>query len=100
MDNCFETSQAAEKCAQHCIEMGEADRARCIRLCRDVAELADLHARMMVRDSEYHEEIARVCADLCETCAEECENVGGKIPQACAEACRKSAESCRRMAGA
>jgi hypothetical protein len=30
IDNCFEASQAAEKCAQHCIEMGEAERARCI----------------------------------------------------------------------
>lgn len=100
VDNCFEAAQAAEKCAQHCIEMGEDDRARCIELCRDVADVTSLHARMMARDSEFHREIATVCADLCETCADECANFEGEIPQTCAEACRTCAESCRQMASA
>ncbi|PSG97844.1 four-helix bundle copper-binding protein [Thermoplasmatales archaeon SW_10_69_26] len=100
LDNCFEASQAAEKCANHCIEMGEADRSRCIELCQDVADLTSLHARMMARDSEYHNEMAAVCADLCETCADECEQFDGPIPQTCAQACRTCAASCRQMAGA
>ncbi len=100
IDNCFEASQAAEKCATHCIEMGETDRTRCIELCRDVAEMTSLHARMMARDSEYHSQLASVCADLCDTCADECERFDGAIPETCAEACRRCADSCRNMARA
>lgn len=99
MDNCFEAAQAAERCATECVEMGEPERARCIKLCQDVADLTTQHARLMARESEYHQEVAAICADLCETCADECEQYEGTTMQVCAEACRRCADSCRRMAG-
>lgn len=98
VDNCFEAAQACEACATECIQMNDADRERCIQLCRDTADLTSEHARFMARDSTFHGELASVCADACETCADECSKFDGQVIDACAEACRKAAETCRSMA--
>lgn len=100
MDNCLEASQAAERCADACIETGGPGMARCIQLCRDVADLTTLHARMMARDSEYDAEMAAITADACQTCADACREFDDEHCQIAADALRKAAESCRTMAGA
>lgn len=99
MDDCFEAVQAAERCADACIETGGPGMARCIQLCRDVADVASLNARAIARDSEYHAELAATCADACETCADECRTFDDEHCQMAADVLRRCAESCRRMAG-
>jgi hypothetical protein len=96
-DNCLEAAQACEWCADACAGEGE-EMARCIRLCRDVADLTTLHARFMVRQSAFHAELAAVCADACEECADECEQHDHDHCQLCAEVLRECAETCREMA--
>lgn len=100
IDNCFEAAQASEWCATECIELGDEEMARCIRLCRDVADVATLHARMMARDSPYESDLAETCADLCEECADECEQFDHDHCQTCADVLRECADSCRDMASA
>ncbi|WP_276254597.1 four-helix bundle copper-binding protein [Halomontanus rarus] len=97
IDNCLEAAQACEWCADACAGEGE-EMAECIRLCRDVADLTTLHARFMARDSDYHADLAAVCADACEACAEECAQHDHEHCQVCADACEACAESCREMA--
>ena len=97
IDNCLEAAQVCEWCADACAGEGE-EMARCIRLCRDVADLATLHARFMARDSGYHTDLAAICADACEACAEECESHDHDHCQLCAEVLPKCVESCREMA--
>ncbi|MCH7662130.1 MAG: four-helix bundle copper-binding protein [Euryarchaeota archaeon] len=99
MDNCLDATQACEWCADACAEEGEG-MARCIRLCRDVADITTLHARFMARDSGYHGDLAAVCADACEECADECENHDRDHCQLCADVLRDCAASCREMASA
>lgn len=99
VDNCFEAAQACEWCADACTEEGEG-MAECIRLCRDVADLASLHARFMARNSQFHRELAGLCADACEACADECEQHDHDHCQTCAEVVRECAETCRNMASA
>ncbi len=99
IDDCLEAAQVCEWCADESADGGEG-MARCIRLCRDVADIASLHARFMARNSGYSEDLAELCADLCEECAEECEQHDHDHCQACAEILPKCAESCREMAGA
>ena len=98
IDNCFEAAQACEWCADACLAMGDEEMARCVRLCRDVADLTTLHARFMARDSEYHAELAGICADICEECADECRQFDHDHCQACVDALSDCVESCRRMA--
>lgn len=100
IDNCFEAAQACEWCATECTRMGSEEMARCIELCRDVADVTTLHARMMARDSDYSSDLAATCADLCEACADECEQHDEQHCQVCADVLRECADSCRDMASA
>lgn len=97
IDNCFEAAQVCEWCADACLDEGE-EMARCIRLCRDVADLTTLHARFMSRNSGYHAELASICADAAEACAQECEKHDHEHCQECAEVLPACVESCREMA--
>ncbi|WP_225335321.1 four-helix bundle copper-binding protein [Halomicrobium urmianum] len=98
IDDCLEAAQACEWCADECAQLGDEDMARCIQLCRDVADLAVLHAQFMARDSGYRKQIARVCAGVCEECAEECERHDHEHCQVCADVVSDCAETCREMA--
>lgn len=98
IDNCFEAAQACEWCADECIQMGDEDMARCIELCRDVADLTTMHARFMARNSNYSPQLAQACAGACEECAEECERHDAEHCQVCADVLRDCAETCRQMA--
>ena len=97
IDNCFEAAQACEWCADECADLGE-DMARCIRLCRDVADVATLHVRLMARNSTVESDLARTCAELCEECADECAEHDHDHCRTCADVLRECAESCRAMA--
>jgi hypothetical protein len=97
MDDCFEAAQAAERCADACIATGGPAMERCIQLCRDVADLATLHARMMARGSEHRAEMAAITAEACQTCAGECGDFEVEHCQVAADALRRCAESCRGM---
>lgn len=97
IDNCLTAVQVTEHCADQCLDE-DGDMTECIRLCRDVTEIASTHARLMARDSAYSGEIASVCADVCEACADECEQHDHDHCQACADALRDCVETCRQMA--
>jgi hypothetical protein len=100
IDNPFEAAQACEWCATECVRMGDEGMTRCIELCRDVADVTTLHARMIAQDSDYSSDLAATCADLCEACADECAQHDEEHCQVCADVLRECADSCRDMAAA
>jgi len=92
MDNCVEAMQAGERCAGGCLD---EDVARCIRLCRDVADPTTERARFMARNSTYSEDLAATCAAACEE-REECAR--HDHCQVCADVLEDCARTCREMA--
>jgi hypothetical protein len=92
---CNEAAEVCEWCADE--SLGSEEMERCARLCRDVADIASLHARFMARGSDYSGHLAEVCAEVCEACAEECRQHDHDHCQLCAEVLPKCAESCRNM---
>ena len=96
IDNCLEAAQVCEWCADACAD--EEGMARCIRLCRDVADLCTLHARLMARGSAYADDLAEPCAEVLEACADECAQHDHDHCQACAAVLPDAAETCREMA--
>jgi hypothetical protein len=96
IENCNEAAEVCEWCADECL--GSEEMEECARLCRDVADIASLHARFMARGSSYSKHLAQACAEACKDCAAECERHDAEHCQVCAEVLRECAESCRRMA--
>lgn len=92
---CNEAAEVCEWCADECL--GDEEMETCARLCRDVADIASLHARFIARGSNYSTQLAEACAGVCEECAEECARHDAGHCQLCAEVLEECAEHCRGM---
>ena len=66
----------------HCLEMGgEHARPQHLRLMLDCAEFCAFTADALGRKSQFHNRFAALCADICETCAKDCEALYLPCPQ-------------------
>ncbi len=100
IQNCLESSQICIQTIDHCLTKGgEHAEAKHIKLLQDCADLCELSARFMLRNSDFHSQICKTCAEICTACADNCEAmaVSDTEMKACAEACKKSAASCQDM---
>ena len=99
IQNCQKCVQACEQLIQHCLSMGGLhSETRHIRLLQDCADICDLSARFMSRNSEHHTRTCEACALVCLSCAQDCERFGhDEMMKACAHICLANADSCQRM---
>jgi len=82
----------AERCADHGPEMSE-----CLRLCRDVADLASLNVKLLTRDSVFGPEAAEVFITAADACARECATHQHSHCQECSEVLFRAVESVQKM---
>jgi len=83
----------------YCLGLGgeHAEREH-IRLLADCAELCQTNENFMLRGSELHTRISRVCEAVCILCAENCERFADdETLRRCAIVCRRCAAACGRM---
>jgi hypothetical protein len=81
-----------------CLETGgDHVKPQHFRLMIDCAAACQFAADMMAHKSQFHRQSCLLCAEICETCAKDCEGMTGM--EACVAACRACAQSCRTMAG-
>ena len=92
----IQSATACEWCAERCIDEGP-EMAECIRLCRDVGDLATLNAQFISRDSVFGPAAVEVFADAAEACARECARHGHRHCQECAEQLTRAVQSTRKM---
>ena len=87
-------------CATACLDEQDVKMlASCIKLDIDCADICQLTASFVARDSEHAHHLMKECAEICEACAEECEkHAHMEHCRKCAEACRRCAEACLQMA--
>lgn len=82
-------------CYDACLEDKEISvLSRCIELTRECADICQVTASAYVRDSENIDKYLRLCAELSEICAEECERHDNEQCTKCAKVCRRCAEMC------
>ena len=81
----------------HCLESGgkHVEPAH-FRLMSTCAEICRTAAHLMLIDSSHAKLLCKLCADICDLCAADCEKLDGM--EASAKACRDCAEACRKMA--
>lgn len=100
IDACLRCAQACEFCADSCLsEQHVAKMVECIRTDRDCAEVCFTAAALMSRNSQFAPEFCGLCAEVCDTCAQECRKHDHDHCQQCADACELCAEECRQMSG-
>ncbi len=97
-----ECAAACNHCATACLDEKDVHSlTKCIKLDRDCADICQLIASFVARESIHAFHLLRECAEICEACATECEkhaSHGMEHCRECAEACRKCAEECMQMA--
>lgn len=91
-----ESANVTEWCAEQCIDEGP-QMAECVRLCRDVADIARMNAQLLARDSEFGPEMAELFIVAAEACAEECAKHSHRHCQECAEVLPRAARATRKM---
>lgn len=91
-----QSATACEWCAERCVDEGP-EMAECLRLCRDVADLATLNVQLISRDSVFGPEAIEVFASAAEACAQECARHGHRHCQECAEQLSRAVQSTRKM---
>ncbi|MCC2641407.1 MAG: yhjQ [Nitrospira sp.] len=72
---------------------------RCIRLCRECADICFLSAQWMGRGSVFAVRMCALCAELCDLCAGLCEEHAPyhALCADCAKECRRCAALCHKM---
>jgi hypothetical protein len=89
-------ANVSEWCAAQCLDEGP-HMAECIRLCRDVADIATLNMQLLTRDSAFGPEAAELFVTVAEECAQECAQHPHRHCQECAEVLPRAARSTRHM---
>ena len=98
IDACNKAAEACNECAVACLfQENRYDFARCVQLQMDCAEICRLTAAFTARNSELAAQLGWLTAEVCDTCADECERHPLEQCRGCARACRECASQCRNM---
>ena len=103
IEACLACARICNTCGDDMIGMSHQSSqdlmARCIRLCRDCADICLLAAQWMGRTSAFAIRMCALCAELCEVCAGVCEEHAPHHPLCgdCARDCRRCAEMCHKV---
>ncbi|MDG5789369.1 four-helix bundle copper-binding protein [Evansella sp. AB-P1] len=95
-----ECMEACSHCFDSCLEEKDLNgMAECIRLDRECADICGYLEQALLRGTPFASQLAKVCAEICEACGNECKKHSHDHCQKCAEACFRCAEECRKLAG-
>lgn len=100
--NCLECAKICTRLISHCLDMGgKHAESHHINLLSNCATICGTSAKFMITNSEFHRDTCRICATVCNACADDCEQIDPDDPmmRECIDLCRNCAESCERMAG-
>ncbi|HLG03593.1 MAG TPA: four-helix bundle copper-binding protein [Bacteroidia bacterium] len=100
MDALAQCAAECNHCATACLDEKDIMMlTRCIRLDIDCAEICSLAGGFVARGSESYKRVLKLCAEICEACAKECDtHTHMEHCSRCARACRDCADSCKNAA--
>lgn len=101
---CIECAQTCTACADACLsEEMVAELRTCIRLNLDCADLCEVTARVLSRQTDFDPAAARsvleACVQACQRCGAECAQHAEMHEhcRVCADACRRCEEACNQL---
>jgi hypothetical protein len=85
-------------CFNACLKEENVDMmTKCIQLDRECAEICSYLQGAITRNSPFIKQLATICAEICQTCGEECNRHHHDHCQRCADACFQCAKACREV---
>jgi len=99
IESCWQSHVMCLQTERYCMEMdGMHSTAAHLTLLADCAAMCETTADTLLRRSAQHAAICIACAQLCDSCAADCEAFRGDARMLeCARTCRGCAEHCRAM---
>jgi hypothetical protein len=97
IEKCTKAALACEFCMSESIAQNAESMKKCIRLCRDCADMCMVTVTFIARDSTFSKKLLKLCSLICALCAKECERHPEEHCQECAEQCKLCAEHCEEL---
>ena len=99
IEKLYSCATECTRCYDACMFIKDTENLqRCMMMDQDCADICTLTAKILERESENADIFLRVCMEICELCAEECEKHHHDHCKQCAQACRECAEMCHHHA--
>jgi hypothetical protein len=91
-----ECAAACNHCSTACLEEKDVQKmVQCIRLDMDCAQICEVTAAFIARNSDQAKHLIKECAEICSKCAKECEKHSDmEHCKVCADLCKKCEEMC------
>jgi len=96
-----ECAAACNNCSTACLQEKDVQKmTQCIRLDIDCAQICEITAAFVARNSEHAMHLMKECAEICSKCAKECaKHSDMEHCKVCADLCKKCAEMCKTNTG-
>jgi hypothetical protein len=95
IDTCLRCAAVCNHCASESAkENQDGMMADCIQLDMECAAICYATAQLMSLGSKHIKEISKICAAICDACAEECSKHENEHCLECAKACSECADEC------
>ncbi|MFC4263128.1 four-helix bundle copper-binding protein [Ferruginibacter yonginensis] len=95
IEACLRCAAICNHCAASCAQSDNAtDKAKCIQLNMECAAICYATAELMSLGSTHVKELAKLCATMCDACADECRHHDDEHCRETAEVCAKCADEC------
>ena len=100
IENCTKCARSSMQLIPYCLELGgehaSAEHITSLQVCSLICET---NAKLMLLDSEFHQDLRKICAEVCRSCERDCKRLGAKDSRMLefAQIAGQCAESCERM---
>jgi hypothetical protein len=95
IDACLKAMALCNHCATSCLEESDIKMmAKCIQLDMECVVICNATAQLLSLGSAHAVAVAKICAVMCDECAQECKKHDNKHCQECAIACQECADAC------
>lgn len=100
IEACLRCAAICNYCASSCTQEKDVNMmAACIKLDMECAAICYATGQLMSLGSDKAMDLCRICAEICEACARECEQHDHfEHCRVCTKTCYQCAEECREMA--
>lgn len=99
IEKLHECMTACNHCYDACLQEDDVNKmVDCIRLDRECADICAYLEQALGRGTPFASQLAKVCAEICQACGDECNKHDHQHCQECAQACYACAEACNHLA--